>query len=199
MSTLHPLAVVESLATGVRAAVLVEGLSDQQAVKALAARTGRDLTGEGVAIVPMGGATSIGTYLELLGPRGAGLRLAGLCDVAEEPYFRRGLERSGIGSGLDREAMAGLGFHVCVEDLEDELIRSLGVDRVVELVDGQDELRSFRVFQGQPAQRDKSVADQLRRFLGTRSGRKIRYGRVLVEGLDMAWVPRPLTRVLTHV
>ena len=35
--------------------------------------------------------------------------------------------------------------------------------------------------------------------MGTRSGRKARYGRVLAEALDPARVPRPLDRVLAHV
>jgi len=35
--------------------------------------------------------------------------------------------------------------------------------------------------------------------MGTHSGRKIHYGRVLVEALDLARVPRPLDLVLEHV
>jgi hypothetical protein len=35
--------------------------------------------------------------------------------------------------------------------------------------------------------------------MGTHSGRKIHYGRVLVEALDMACVPPPLDLVLAHV
>jgi predicted ATP-dependent endonuclease of OLD family len=75
----------------VQAVVLVEGISDQQAIEALARRHGRDLAAEGVAVVPIGGAQAIGGFLERLGPRGLDVRLAGLCDVAEERHFRRGL------------------------------------------------------------------------------------------------------------
>jgi hypothetical protein len=39
----------------------------------------------------------------------------------------------------------------------------------------------------------------MRRFIGTRSGRKNRYGRLLVDALDLTRVPRPLERVLSHV
>jgi len=35
--------------------------------------------------------------------------------------------------------------------------------------------------------------------MGTRSGRKIHYGQVLADALDLTRVPRPLDRVLTHV
>ncbi len=67
-------------APGSCAVVLVEGMSDQAAVQALAARHGRDLRGEGVFVVPMGGATNIAHFLGLFGPNGFGVRLAGLCD-----------------------------------------------------------------------------------------------------------------------
>ena len=66
-----------------RAAVLVEGISDQRAVETLARRQGRDLEAEGVAVVPIGGAQAIGHCRRHLGPGGLDLRLAGLCDVGE--------------------------------------------------------------------------------------------------------------------
>ena len=59
-----------------RTVVLVEGVSDRHAVEALAQRQGRDLAGEGVAVVAMGGAQAIGRFLELYGPRGRALELA---------------------------------------------------------------------------------------------------------------------------
>jgi hypothetical protein len=40
---------------------------------------------------------------------------------------------------------------------------------------------------------------QLWRFIGTRSGRKINYARLLVDALDLTRVPRPLDLVLAHV
>ena len=179
--------------------VLVEGISDQFALEALARRLGRDLDAEGISIVPMGGATTIGHFLERFGPRGADVRLAGLCDANEERAFKRGLRRAGLGSNLTRAEMETLGFYVCDADLEDELIRALGVDAVEQIVEDQGELGSFRTLQKQPAQRERSIEAQLRRFMGTRGGRKIRYAPLLVEALDLARVPRPLGRVLAHV
>ncbi len=182
-----------------RAVVLVEGASDQFAVEALAERRGRDLRAEGVAVVPMGGATSVGRFLDRYGPRGLDVRLAGLCDAAEENYFRRSLERAGLGSALTRARMEALGFYVCTADLEDELIRCLGVAAVEKVVEAQGDLGSFRIVQKQPAQRGRTTEEQLRRFMGTRSGRKNQYARALVEALDLSRVPRPLDRVLAHV
>ena len=77
------------------AVVLVEGMSDQAAVQTLAERSGRDLRAEGVFVVPMGGATNVGHFVDLFGPGGFGVRLAGLCDQGEERDFRRGLD--GVG------------------------------------------------------------------------------------------------------
>lgn len=182
-----------------RTVVLVEGISDQVALEALAERRGRNLEAEGISIVPIGGAQSIGRFLSRFGPQGLDVRLAGLCDAGEEGDFRRGLERAGLGSNLTRVDMEALGFYVCVADLEDELIRSLGAASVEEVVDAQGELGSFRTLQKQPAQQGLTVEAQLRRFMGTRGGRKIHYARLLVDALDLTRVPRPLDRVLAHV
>jgi hypothetical protein len=178
------------------AVILVEGTSDRNALEALAARRGRDLAAEGVSVVSMGGATNIARFLHLYGGT---TRLAGLCDLAEERYFRRGLERAGLGADLTRAGMEALGFYVCVADLEEELIRALGIPAVERLIEAQGELTSFRTLQRQPAQRGRSVEAQLRRFMGTRSGRKNAYGRLLVQALDLDSVPRPLDRVLAHI
>jgi hypothetical protein len=182
-----------------RAIVLVEGVSDQIALATLAARRGRDLGDEGVAVVPIGGAQAIGRFLARFGPRGSNARLAGLCDAGEEEVFRRGLERAGYGSHLTRLDMERLGFHVCDADLEDELIRALGVAAVEAVLDAQGDLGSFRTFQKQPAWRDQRIDAQLRRFMGSADRRKIRYARLLVEELDLGRVPRPLDAVLAHV
>jgi hypothetical protein len=184
---------------GARAVVLVEGASDQRALEVLAARRGRDLDAEGVLVVPMGGASAIGRFLEALGARGLDVRLAGLCDAGEEGDVLRGLERAGLGSHRSREEMEALGFFVCVADLEDELIRALGAARVEDVVAAQGELRSLRTFQQQPAQQGRAVEAQLRRFMGTRSTRKLRYAGLLTGALDLAAVPRPLDGVLNHV
>lgn len=171
----------------VRAVVLLEGPSDAAAVDALAARRGRDLAAEGVCVLPMGGAMSVGRFVRLLGPGGLGLRLAGLCDEREHPYYTRALAASGAG---DR------GFFVCSADLEDELIRALGADRVAELVRAEGDMRALQTFLSQPAQQGRTAQAQLRRFLGTKKGRKIRYGRVLAEALPRDRVPEPLDALL---
>lgn len=182
-----------------RAVVLVEGLSDRRALEALAARRGRDLRAEGVCVVSIDGATNIRGALDVFGPRGRDAQLAGLCDAAEEGAFQRGLEQAGLGVDLTRDGMEDLGFYVCVADLEDELIRCLGDDIVEGILDREGDLVPFRTFQKQPEWRGRTTEEQLRRFLGTGSGRKIRTAALLVGALDLTRVPRPLDRVLAHV
>lgn len=179
--------------------VLVEGVSDRIALTTLARHRGHDLAAARVRVVDMGGATNILRFLRQYGPEGTGARLAGLCDLAEAEYFRRALGRSGLGDDLDRAGMERLGFFVCALDLEDELIRTLGPSAVVRVVEEQGELAAFRVFQKQPAQRDNPVDQQLRRFLGTHSGRKAQYARALVEALGHSAAPPPLEGLLAHL
>jgi len=182
-----------------RAVVLVEGVSDRGAVEALAQRRGRNLAAEGVSVVPIGGAQAIGRFLIRFGPAGLGLRVAGLCDAGEERDFHRGLERAGLGSDLTREGMERLGFYVCEQDLEDELIRALGADTVLGVVEEHGDLGPFRTFQKQPEWRSRPVEQQLRRFMGSGGSRKTRYARYLVNALDLDRVPRPLASALGHV
>jgi hypothetical protein len=184
-----------------RAVVLVEGISDQTAVETLAARLGRNLAAESVAVVPMGGAQAIGRFLTRFGPHGENLRLAGLYDLGEEYVVRRALQRAGLGPNAapTRSAMEELGFYVCVADLEEELIRALGVDSVEAIVAAQGELDAFRTLQKQPAWRGQRSDAQLHRFMGSGGSRKIRYARLLVDALEQDRVPRPLRLVLARV
>lgn len=156
--------------------ILVEGASDRVAVETLARRLGL----EGIAVIAIGGAHAIGRYVEELDRA----QLVGLCDAGEAPIFRRALEH----------------VFVCDADLEDELIRALGTERVEEILAENGDLGSFRTLQKQAAWRGRPVRDQLRRFMGSGARRKIRYAGLLVEALDLGRVPAPLLEALrTHV
>jgi hypothetical protein len=179
--------------TDARAAVLVEGTSDKVALETLARRVDRDLEAEGVAILAIGGAQAIRRSLAAYGDD---VRLAGLCDAGEEDDFRRALEEAGLGSNLTRKGMEQLGFYVCVQDLEDELIRALGATAVERIVEAQGDLRAFRTLQKQPEWRGRPAEEQLHRFMGSGGRRKIRYARLLVEALERDRIPRPLAGVL---
>lgn len=180
-----------------RATILVEGASDRIALETIASRQGRDLGAEGVAIVPMDGAHAIAGFLSRIAHAPETV-IAGLCDVAEEDVFRRAVERAGLGRYSTRSEMEQRGFYICVQDLEDELIRAAGTATVEDLLDGQGELATFRKFQKQPEWRGRPVDSQLRRFLSN-SHRKGRYARLIVEALDLDRFPRPLAGVLEYV
>ena len=75
-----------------KAVVLVEGESDRIAVETLAARRGRDLAAEGVAVVAVGGAHALERALRTLDAE----RVAGLYDRGEEAVIRRALDRAGV-------------------------------------------------------------------------------------------------------
>ncbi|MGI9598682.1 MAG: TOPRIM nucleotidyl transferase/hydrolase domain-containing protein [Acidimicrobiales bacterium] len=185
-----------ALAESARSVVLVEGISDQIALETAARCAGRDLAAEGAVVVPIGGAQAIARYLVHFGPAGADLVVTGMCDAGEEVFFRRGLAAGGIGSPRDRSEMERLGFFVCVDDLEQELIRASNPDALERLLDSQGDLGSFRTMQKQPAWRDRAFDAQVYRWLRAGAGRNLRYARLLVLSLDLERVPRPLVAVL---
>ena len=177
-------------------AVLVEGASDRAAVERLAARLGRDLRTEGVMVVAIAGATNIDRFLKVLGPSGHDVELSGLCDRAEAAAFAFALDRAGIGDDVGVSDLDKYGFFVCDGDLEEELIRAVGSPGVLRVMGEQGQLRSFRRFQNQPAQRDKTIEAQIWRWMGNH---KIRYAPLLVEAVRLDRVPRPLQALIDNL
>ena len=165
------------------AVVLVEGESDRIAVETLAARRGRDLEREGIAVVAVGGAHALERALRELDAT----RVAGLYDRGEEAAVRRGLERLGVSPA---------GFYACDPDLEGELVRALGPQRMLELVASRGQLAAFRTYQKQPDKRSLALEAQLHGWL---HNWKVRYAAALVEALDLRRVPEPLEGVLAYV
>lgn len=170
--------------------VLVEGESDRQALLTLARRLGVTVghtppsagaAPDGLHIVAMGGATSVDHFVRRYGPKGLDLDIVGMCDAREVGFFER--------------ALGTAEFSVCDADLEDELIRAAGSENMVAFIDSMNELDSFIRFQKQPAQRDRSIDQHLRRFVGTKGGRKIRYAARMIDWLPLDAVPAPLHRV----
>lgn len=187
-----------ALSSRVHTVVLVEGPSDAGVLHALAEAEGRSLESERVAVVAMGGVTNIGHYLRRYRSRRPRVTVAGLSDAGEERFVRRALQREGLAAGT-REEMAQLGFYFCDTDLEDELLRALGVTAAEAVLQREGELDLFRRFQWQPAQRQHSVHDQLHRFAGTRSGRKVRLAGSMASGLARVETPAPLRGLLDFI
>jgi hypothetical protein len=182
-----------------RTVVLVEGDSDRVALHTLAGRLGRDLPAEGIDVVAMGGITNTRAFASHYGPRGLDVALAGLYDAPEEAKLQHGLAAAGLGAALDADRLTGLGFYKCSVDLEEELIRALGVEVVEAVIEAAGEARSLRLLTGMPAQRGWRREAVLRRFLGSRSGRKVRYAELLVDALEPGRVPEPLAALLARI
>src|SRR3712207_6522847 len=182
-----------------RAVVLVEGNSDRVALHTLAERHGRALAAEGIEVVAMGGITNTRAFATRYGPRGLGVPLAGLFDAPEEAKLRHGLVAAGLDAAAQGGGLAGLGFFRCSEDLEDELIRALGVPAVEAVIEAAGEGQSLQLLARMPAQRGWTREAVLRRFLGVRSGRKARYAALLVEALPADRAPEPLESLLRFV
>ena len=179
-----------------RAVVLVEGISDQIALETLAVRRERDLDTERVVVVPMGGAREIGRHLDLFGPRGERLSITGLYDAAEEPLVRHGLEMAGMGTPRNRAELEELGFFVCIDDLEHELIRASSREEIEQVLASQGDLNSFRTLQRQPGWRGAGFDEQFHRWLRAGARRSLRYARLLTLTIGLDRLPRPLEAVL---
>jgi OLD-like protein len=167
----------------VKAVVLVEGESDRIAVERLATRRGRNLVVEGVAVAVVGGAHALERALRTLDAE----RIAGLYDRGEEVAVRRALQRAGITPD---------GFYACDPDLEGELVRALGTESMIQLVEERGHLFAFRTYQKQPDKRSLPLEAQLHGWL---HNWKVRYAKALVDALDLDHVPAPLDGVLAHV
>jgi hypothetical protein len=152
--------------------IAVEGISDKLVLETLARRLGRSL--DDISIVSIGGAQAIRRFVAGLG---SDTDVRGLCDEREAYLFRRVLAD----------------VYVCAPDLEGELIRALGVERLLELVDRD----SFGRFQQQLAQRGRPIDAQLHRWLRSSHVRYQRYLPRLLEALDLDRIPEPLAGVLS--
>lgn len=182
-----------------RTVVLVEGVSDRVALRTLARRRGRDLAADGVEIIAMGGITNVREFASRYGPHGLGIRLAGLYDAPEEPALRRGVIAAGLAVGPGEHGLGEAGLHRCDVDLEDELIRALGVTGVETVIEAEGETPSLQRLAQMPVQRSWTRPQVLRRFLGVRSGRKARYAALLIEALPPNQAPEPLAALLRDV
>lgn len=179
-----------------RTTVLVEGRSDRAALRALAQTYGHALDDDRIAILPMGGITHIRTVATTL--HAAGERLAGLYDAPDVRFVQRGLAAAGVTTDEDAD-LETHGFFCCSRDLEDELMRALGTAGVERVIAEAGETRSLDLLARMPAQEVRTREDVLSRFMTSRSGRKERYARLLVEAMPRGSEPAPLRALLAHV
>jgi hypothetical protein len=175
--------------------VLLEGPSDVAAVRAVAAAYGVTDDAHRYRLVDMGGVTNIRRHLQAIRTAPAPVRVMGMCDAGEAMFFVRAL--NAMGDGLHGDAELGShGFSVCEADLEDELIRALGPERVVSVLCRLGLRETLAIFQRQPAWRDRPLHEQLHRFAGVASGRKTLLAGALAQALAPGEAPAPLRRLV---
>ncbi|GAA1477842.1 hypothetical protein GCM10009623_22880 [Nocardioides aestuarii] len=165
-----------------RVVVLVEGESDAVVVRRLLSGRGQDPE----VVVAMGGVTNVRRHAEELRAGGADPVLLALGDVGERRY-------------LEKVEPPLAGVFLCDRDLEEELFRALGRDQVLEAIAAIGDEERWATFCGQPEWRDRPVDDQLRRFVGTRSGRKAALADELGRRLRPGAEPPPLVALLDGV
>ena len=175
--------------------VLVEGRSDRAALAVLVARRGLD---RAVDVREMGGATNVRRHLHDAVRDAGTSRVLGLCDEAEAAFFHRALAAEGAAATTAHE-MEALGFHVCVRDLEDELLHALGPDEVRGVLERLGLDGAFDRFSCQRAWTDRPLEARLHRFAGAVSGRKALLAAALTTALPGERLPDPMRRLLENV
>lgn len=182
-------------AEAARVLVLVEGISDRMAVETLAARLGRDLVAEGVAILPIGGSGEARKMLARFASQEK--RILGLLDADASAIFRRALAGAGLGAADD--SLQARGFFTCQPTLEVELIRALGPEGFLTLVEREGDLAPLRTLQRQAAWAGKPLEAQLNRFLRAKARRPMLYARLMVDACPLDRLPGPLTALLAAI
>jgi hypothetical protein len=178
--------------------VLLEGRSDVAAVEALIDASHLAGRAGNVELVDMGGVTNVRRHVDDVVAGGRAHRVLGLCDARETRYFVRALAAH-CPRITDPSTMATFGFHVCGSDLEDELIRALGADRVREVLGTLGLAEGFDQFRRQPAWRNRPLHAQLQRFAGVASGRKSIFAAALAAATSLTSAPAPLQALLMQV
>jgi hypothetical protein len=178
-----------------RRVVLVEGITDYQALRLIAKTLARHLDAEGIAVLPLDGGGGLKTYLQLFGPAGLDLPVAGLCDADYEQDWRDKLTDAGL-AAASREDMETLGFFVSDRDLEDELITTLGTTNTQVVIANDGGATAFQQFAVAPEQQRVVLHDQLRAFV---QKKKARWTPQLAAAVTSGAIPASIQRLLDHV
>lgn len=179
-----------------RIVVLLEGVSDVAAVRAVAQLHAVDLAA--VTLVDLHGVTNVHRVLTRTHRDTPDAEILGLCDIGEVRFVRRALE--GIGRPVrDVTDLPAYGFFVCRADLEDELIRALGTARTIDVIERIGLGPKLAGLRRQPAWLDRPLEQQLHRFCGVASGRKELLAGELAGALTPDQVPEPLRMLLERI
>lgn len=178
-----------------RRVAFVEGITDYQTVRVIAATLGRHLDAEGIAVVALDGAASLTTFLQIMGPEGLELAVGGICDADYEADWCSYLTAAGLPAS-NRQDLNALGFYVSDLDLEDELVTALGTTAAQLVFANDGATQRFQNYSGQPAHKGKSLHEQVRGFAQTK---KVYWTPRLAAAVTAASVPTSIKDLLDHV
>jgi hypothetical protein len=143
----------------------------------------------------MGGVTNVWAHLRRATDAQPTPSVIGLCDAGEVRVVVRALQR--LGRAVAEPAdLAAEHFFVCDRDLEDELIRALGPDTCLALLEEVELGARFASFSRQPAWVGRPLTERLHRFSGIASGRKVMLAGVMAAALTPDQMPVPLARLV---
>ncbi|HWC22466.1 MAG TPA: hypothetical protein VG502_09225 [Flexivirga sp.] len=179
-----------------RKVVLLEGVSDVAALTAVAATRGVDLSD--VHVVDLGGVTNVRRELIELHRGAVDLEILGLCDAPEVRFVEQALNEVGY-TVRDASDLSAYGFFICRADLEEELIRALGTEHTVAVIEQLGLDMKLATLRQQPAWQDRPLAEQLHRFCGVASGRKELLAGALAAALDPDHIPEPLQALIDRI
>lgn len=178
--------------------MLLEGLSDVAALRAVAPTLGLDVDAMPVQLIDMGGVTNVRRHLRDAAERVPRPRVLGMCDAGEAGFVVRTLRDLGCNI-RSAEALPQWGFQVCDRDLEDELLRALRPAEVDVVLAGLGLTGKFAAFTRQPAWAGRDLHEQLHRFTGVASGRKELMAQGLAAALPEDRVPSPLANLVASL
>lgn len=172
--------------------ILVEGFSDLLAVRVLATKLGIDVDAAGVSVLSLEGGDLFVHYLQLLGPAGLQLDVRGLCDDDKAARWIDRLGREGF-AVHDGATMAAAGFHICVPDLEGELMAPLSEADLNAVFVAEGAADEFQTFAAQPDQQAKTPDEQRLAFI---KKDKIRWAPLVADAVPDAGIPQPIRDLL---
>jgi putative ATP-dependent endonuclease of OLD family len=178
-----------------RRVAFVEGITDYQAVRVVAAKLGRNLDAGGVAVVALDGAASLATFLEIMGPRGLDLAVCGICDADYESDWCSYLTAAGL-PAASRQDLNALGFYVSDRDLEDELVTALGTTAAQMVFANEGATARFQSYAQQPGNQGMTLHDRIRGFA---QSKKAYWTPRLAAAVTAAAVPSAIQDLLDHV
>jgi putative ATP-dependent endonuclease of the OLD family len=158
-----------------RQIILVEGPADRIVLQGLARGMGKSLDREGTVIFELDGSTFFGKAYGMFGPDGFNLPVSGLLDEDSRPLWADAV-------GVAPAALESKGFVICAPDLEGLYVTTLGVQRLMELLEAGEFAESQILSTCAESDRSAVTEEQLSDFCRHKR-RKVKSALAIARGL----------------